>query len=133
LAGSDIICSEEAFGDTKGGIRGRLRGGTSVCEVDPDPSKRKAAWVWWNSAFIASSSLLLSLLAVTCEEQEGEQSELGIENSSTGGGQLPNCANVSIRLTQTLTGDLQQCFSARNHHSSNPGYITYSGEQKPKS
>ncbi|SRR5258706_6665625 len=72
LAGSDIICSEEAFGDTKGGIRGRSRGGTLVCEVDPDPSKRKAARVWQNSAFIASSSLLLSLLAVACEEQEGD-------------------------------------------------------------
>ena len=76
LAGSDIICSEEEFGDTNGGIRGRLRGGTLVCEADPDPSKRKVAQVWWNSVFMASYSLLLSLLDVACEEQEGGQSGL---------------------------------------------------------
>ena len=57
LAGDDIICSEDVFGGTKGGRGGKLRGGTSVCKVDPDPSKRKATQVWWNSALIAPSSL----------------------------------------------------------------------------
>ena len=49
LAGDDIICSEDVFEGTKGGREGKLRGGTSVCEVDPDPSKRKVAQVWQNS------------------------------------------------------------------------------------
>src|SRR5882757_3518672 len=64
LAGDDIMCSEDMFGGTKGGRGGKLRGGTSVCEVDLDPSKRKVAQVWRNSVLIASSSLLLSLSAV---------------------------------------------------------------------
>src|SRR5258706_4821191 len=107
LTGNDIICSEDVVGGTKGGRGGKLRGGTSVCEVDPDPSKRKAARVWQNSALIASSSFLLSLSAITCKGREGESSGLGIGNSSTGVGLSPNCANASIRLTQTLTGEVR--------------------------
>lgn len=67
LAGDDIICSEDMFEGTKGGRGGKLRGGTSVCEVDPDPLKRKAAWVWQNSVLKASSSFLLSLSVISCK------------------------------------------------------------------